>query len=60
MTRRTFSKQTLGAILGASVIGASAKASGGAKGAKPFKCKFAANIYKWTNLCPTSLRDFPT
>ena len=36
MTRRTFSKQTLGAILGASVIGASAKASVGVKGAKPF------------------------
>ncbi len=52
MTRRTFSKQALGAIVGASVLGASAKASGGAKGAKPFKCKFAANIYKWTNLCP--------
>lgn len=55
MDRRTFSKKAVGALVGASVITTAARAekiSGGIKSTEPFKCKFAANIYKWTNICP--------
>ncbi|MBQ6534064.1 MAG: TIM barrel protein [Opitutales bacterium] len=51
MNRRTFSKNALGAIIATASLGASARAAESAS-QKPFNCKFAPNIYKWTNLCP--------
>ncbi len=52
MDRRSFSKKIAGAIIGASVMGASARAADSKAEGKPFTCKFAPNIYKWTNICP--------
>ena len=58
MNRRTFSKNALGAIIGATALtGASTAVAQESNKGKPFNCKFAANIYKWTNLCASSLKD---
>ena len=57
MNRRTFSKNALGAILGATTLGgASTAVAQESKTGKPFNCKFAPNIYKWTNICANSVK----
>lgn len=57
MNRRTFSKNALGAILGATTLGgASTAVAQESKAGKPFNCKFAPNIYKWTNICANSVK----
>lgn len=57
MDRRTFSKNALGAIVGATTLGATTSAfAQDNKVGKPFNCKFAANIYKWTNICAESVK----
>lgn len=57
MDRRTFSKNALGAIIGATAIGSASKAvAQESKTGKAFNCKFAANIYKWTNICAESVK----
>ncbi len=62
MNRRTFSKSALGAVLGATTIFTTARASENSQPKqdvpqnKPFNCKFAPNIYKWTGLCPNKTK----
>lgn len=57
MDRRTFSKKAAGALVGSSLLGAASRAfAGDAAEKKPFNCKFAANIYRWTNICPNKTK----
>ncbi len=65
MDRRTFSKNALGAIMGIASIGTPAIAKEQTKVQpktqevpknKPFICKFAPNIYRWTNICPNKTK----
>ena len=52
MTRRLFAKNAAAAAIGASILASVKVSAAETKPCKPFNCKFAANIYKWTNLCP--------
>ena len=52
MNRRNFSKSLLCAAAGAVTLAARPLAAAESAPKKVFNCKFAANVYKWTNLCP--------